>query len=284
MKISANRIITADNCMRSVWYRYVLGITTSVKPANLAFGSAIDAACTEYLRTHTMGLPIPDLEAFFQKEWESEIDCEVEYSSTQTPEKFLKMGQAMSVQFKKAWEDTGLDVFIMPNGEPALQVKLECNLSPGIDLLGYLDLIAMDSNGSVLVIDLKTAAASYDLEFTEQSDQLTTYQILMEENADTLGIEGVDGLAFMCMLKKTKPVIEQPHIVKPRTELQLNDFRQKCSWFYKDYKSGRFPKSAKHAYNSPCSLCNFKDLCTYGDDTGLVIPKNAQAELSLVAA
>lgn len=284
MRISANRIITADNCMRSVWYRYVLGITTAVKPANLAFGSAIDAACTEYLRTHTMGLPIPDLEAFFQKEWESEIDCEVEYSSTQTPEKFLKMGQLMAVNFKKAWEKSGLDVFIMPNGEPALQVKLECKLGPDLSLIGYLDLIAMDINALVSVIDIKSAAASYDIEFTEQSDQLTTYQVLMEENADELGIEGVDQLGFMCMLKKASPVIEQPHMVKPRTELQLNEFRQKCSWFYQDYKSGRFPKSAKHAYNSPCSLCNYKGLCTYGDTSGLVIPKNAQHELLKVAA
>lgn len=283
MRISANRIITADNCMRSVYYRYVLGITQEVKAANLAFGSAIDAACTIYLEAHTMGQPIPDLEEVFSAEWESETKCEVDYSSTQTPTKFSNMGRAMILNFKKAWEQTGLNVFIMPDGKPALQVKLESQLNSKIHLVGYLDLIAMSDMGLVYVIDLKSAAASYGHEFTEQSDQLTVYQTLMESNAGMLGIDGVDGLGFMCMLKKTNPVVEAPHIVKPRTPAQLAEFRQKCDWFYQDYTQGRFPKSAKHAYNSPCGLCNFKDLCTYGDTEGLVIPKQAQQKLALAA-
>jgi len=283
MRISANKIITADNCMRSVYYRYVLGITQEVKAANLAFGSAIDAACTTYLEAHTMGQPIPDLEEVFSAEWKSETKCEVDYSSTQTPDKFLSMGRAMVLTFKETWERSGLDVFIMPDGKPALQVKLESQLNSEIGLIGYLDLIAMNDMGLVYVIDIKSAAASYGHEFTEQSDQLTVYQLLMEGNADTLGIDGVDGLGFMCMLKKTKPVVEAPHIVTPRSSSQLAEFRQKCDWFHQDYINGRFPKSAKHAYNSPCSLCNFKDLCTYGDTEGLIIPKQAQQKLALAA-
>jgi CRISPR/Cas system-associated exonuclease Cas4 (RecB family) len=281
MKISANKIITADNCMRMAWYRYILGIKTAVKAANLAFGSAVDTTCTEYLRAHTMGTPIPNLEDFFREEWGRETDCEIEYSSTQTPDKFSTMGQKMVVAFQEEWEKSRLQVFIMPDGSPALQVKLEHRLNARIELIGYLDLIAMDEEAHIVVLDLKTSAATYDPLFVKQADQLTTYQVLVDGNADKLGIERADSVGFMCLLKKASPVVEAPHIVTRRNSTEVAEFKQKCDWFYNDYNSGRFPKSAKHAYNSPCGMCDFKQLCTNGDEEGLIIPEKAQKKLDL---
>lgn len=270
--LSANKIITADTCKRMMYYRYIIGAKSQAKSANLAFGSAIDTACTTYLLASSMGHPMPDIEAVFLEKWEEETDCEVEYSVTKTPKKLVDMGKKMVDLFPNAWEKSGLMVFVMPDGSPALQVKLSCQLKDGLGLMGYLDLIAMTDEGEIVILDLKTAAAAYGELFAWQSDQLTSYNVLLEANRQSLGIDKVDKLGFMCMLKKATPVIEQPGLIPARTSSEIAQFRSKCFDIERDYKQGRFHKASRHAFNSPCELCDFKQLCTFGDTEGLIIP------------
>lgn len=281
LTLSANKIITADTCKRMMYYRYILGIKTSVKSANLAFGSAIDTACTTYLYAISMGLSVPNLEDIFLEKWEEETDCEIEYTVTKTPEKLVDMGKKMVNLFPQAWEKSGLMILVMPDGGPALQVKLSAQLSDTLGLVGYLDLIAMNDDGEIIIIDLKTAAASYGDLFAWQSDQLTSYNILVEANRHTLGIDAVNKLGFMCLLKKVKPVIEQPKLVRARSSQENAEFRSKCFDIERDFQQGRFHKASRHAFNNPCDLCNFKQLCTFGDTEGLIIPEDKKPLLQV---
>jgi len=279
--LSANKIITADTCKRMMYYRYIVGIKARAKSANLAFGSAIDTACMTYLLAVSMGHAVPDLNAIFLEKWEEETDCEIEYTVTKTPKKLVDMGKKMVDLFPSAWEKSGLMVFVMPDGSPALQIKLSCQLKDGLGLMGYLDLIAMDDEGQVIVIDLKTAAALYGELFAWQSDQLTAYNVLVDANRQELGIDRVDQLGFMCMLKKVNPTIEQPSLIPARTTSDIAEFRSKCFDIERDYKEGRFHKASRHAFNSPCELCDFKQLCTFKDTDGLIIPDDKKALLQV---
>lgn len=276
LTLSANKIITADTCKRMLYYRYILGIKSQVKSANLAFGSAIDSALMTYLLAATMGHPMPDLEGVFLDRWEEETDCEVEYTVTKTPQKLIDMGKKMVTLFPTAWEKSGLMVLVMPDGSPALQLKLSCRLSDTLGLMGYLDLVAMNDDGEIIVIDLKTAAAKYGEFFAWQSDQLSAYNILVDANSQKLGIDKVEKLGFMCMLKKATPVIEQPHLIPARKPQEIAEFSQKCFDIEATFKKGSFYKASRHAFNNPCELCDYKLLCTFGDTDGLIIPDKSK--------
>lgn len=276
LTLSANKIITADTCKRMLYYRYILEIKNQVKSSNLAFGSAIDTALMTYLLAITMGHQVHDLEAVFLEKWEEETDCEVEYTVTKTPKKLVEMGKKMVSLFPEAWEKSGLMILVMPDGSPALQVQLSCSLKDKLNLRGYLDLIAMNDDGEIIVIDLKTAAAKYGEVFAWQSDQLTAYNILVEANREALGIDTVDQLGFMCMLKKTNPEIEQPHLIPARSSQEIAEFRQKCFDIETTFNQRRFYKASRHAFNNPCELCDFKQLCTFGDTDGLIIPDKSK--------
>lgn len=281
LTLSANKIITADTCARMMYYRYILGIKSSVKAANLAFGSAVDEACMTYLLAISIGHRVPDLESVFFDKWESETDGEVSYSSTQTPKKLVDMGKKMVSSFAEAWEKSGLMVLIMPDGSPALQLKLSHKFSDSLGLMGYLDLLAMNDDGEIIVIDLKTAAATYGELFLWQSDQLTTYQVLVDANRQYLGIDKVDKLGFMCMLKRVTPIVEQPKIIPARTSSDIAEFHQKCKNLERNFSQGCFDKASRHAFNNPCEMCDYKQLCTFGDTEGLIIPDDKKPLLQV---
>ena len=269
--------------MKQVYFHYKLGIRPKVTSANLALGKAVDQTVMDYLEAETAGKRLPSLEDVFVRHWKKESSISLEYSATQSEAKLKEMGAAMATKFPAAWEESGLMVFIMPNGLPGLQVELQVKITPRDFLKGYLDLIAMDQYGNVIIIDIKTTGVAYDDLYVRQSDQLTAYQLLVDSHAKNLGIEQTDQVGFMCLHKKKDPVIHQPQIVDRRPADRVQEYIQTCQWFVEDYYKGRFNRSPLGAFNSPCSMCDFNRLCSEGSTADLEIPDRALPHLGLAA-
>ena len=283
MKLSPSRVQKGQTCMKQVYFHYVLGIRPQITSANLAFGKAVDQTVMDYLKSVTLGTSLPSIEDVFLGHWEKESSISLEYSSTQSPEKMMEIGREMVTKFPAAWEESGLMVFIMPDGSPALQVKLKVRITGQDTLFGYLDLIAMDQLGKVIILDVKTTGVAYDDIFVRQSDQLTAYQILVDAHADSLGIDGTDEVGFMCLHKKSKPEVHAPQIVPRRSEARVQEFIKTCQWFIQDYRNGRFTRSPLGAFNSPCKMCDFNRLCSEGCTSDLMIPDEAKLALGIAA-
>lgn len=269
--------------MKQVFFHYKLGIRPKVTSANLALGKAVDQTVMDYLEAEAAGQRLPSIEDVFVRHWKKESSISLEYSTTQSEAKLKDMGAAMAAKFPAAWEESGLMVFIMPNGSPALQVALKVQLTPRDYLQGYLDLIAMDQLGNVIIIDIKTTGVEYDDLYVRQSDQLTAYQLLVDSHAKDLGIEQTDKVGFMCLHKKKDPVIHQPQLVNRRSSARVQEYIQTCHWFLEDYYKGRFNRSPLGAFNSPCSMCDFNQLCSEGNTADLDIPDSAHEILKQVA-
>lgn len=283
MILSPSRVQKGQTCMKQVWYHYKLGIRPKVTSANLAFGKAVDNTVMDYLKAVTLGTRISSIEDVFVRHWKKQTSVSLEYSATQSENKLKEMGAAMAGKFPVKWEESGLMVFIMPDGSPALQVELAVQISPKDSLKGYLDLIAMDQIGRIIILDIKTTGVAYDDLFVRQSDQLTAYQLLVDSHAETLGIEQADQVGFMCLHKKKDPVIHLPQIVDRRPTNRVREYIQTCQWFVNDYNNGRFNRSPLGAFNSPCSMCNFSRLCSEGCTEDLSIPDRAMSALQLAA-
>tara|TARA_R110002153_G_scaffold274373_1_gene450345 strand:- start:46026 stop:46877 length:852 start_codon:yes stop_codon:yes gene_type:complete len=283
MIISPSQVLKGQTCMKQVFFHYELGIRPNITSANLAFGKAVDSSVMDYLAALSTGTSLPSMEDVFLRHWKKETSIPLEYSATKSESKMLDIGVKMALALPEAWEKSELMVFTMPDGSPALQVKLAVQISKQDSLRGYLDLIALNQEGKVVIVDIKTTGVEYDDIYTLQSDQLTAYQILVDAHADRLGVERADKVGFMCLHKKTEPVIHQPQIVERRSQDRVQEYLDTCGWYIEDYNAGRFNRCSLGAFNSPCKMCDFKNLCSSGDTDDLIIPDRAIAPLKLVA-
>jgi len=273
-RLSASQITNADNCRRLHWYRSILKVTTTTTAANLEFGKAIDVSVRDYLMALSLGKSLPDPVDSFEKLWKKARDeNELSYSSTQTPAIFTKMGKDLMSQFPGAWEKTGYQVVIDINGKPLLDLKLRCTFGTRVLLDGVIDVVVYTPEGILSVVDIKTAATSHSDTYTVLSDQLTVYQLLIAAHAKRLGIPKAEQLGFFDFLKrKASSRIDPPIVSRIRTHEEIVEFRQKCEWLAEDIHRGRFPKSPRVAFNTPCDMCDFSGLCAHGDTEGLIIP------------
>ena len=174
-----------------------------------------------------------------------------------------------------AWARTQWTVATDKDGAPLTDRFLKARLGTrnGVEVIyqGVLDVAVYTAEAEFAVVDVKTSALLHSPLYTERSDQLTGYQILTEENAGDLGVPPVAKLGFLDLLKRKAPQIE-PVTVGRRSDEQVEDYKQKLFWMADDVREKRFPRVSRHAYNSPCNLCDFARHCVYGETDGLHFP------------
>ncbi len=155
-------------------------------------------------------------------------------------------------------------------GKPVLETHLEAMLSPGVTLSGTLDLLGLTREGEVVVLDFKTASSPAPESFAKMSDQLGLYQILVDVNAAALGINQVDRLGFMELIKRKVPNGNgkagvkarrcMPPVLAPRSD--VTEFVRKARWVAANIEAGYFFPNPRMAWNSPCGLCDYKRCAT----------------------
>lgn len=285
--IRPSQVVKQDECPWAMYLQYIAGIKSQASSANLVFGTIVHEAVTKYLAAKCAGINFDPAKHFLFKWQEATETLEIAYNATFGPEDLKATGEKLCGDFPADWDRSGFVPLIDDEG-PVLERKLQVEVLSGVILTGTPDLVAMNGNGEVAVLDFKTPASPSPEEFFLIADQLTCYQILVEAQKVKFGIEQVDHLGYVELLKKKIPKTsrgEGPKMQPPaygprRSDQAINAFIQKLGWMAEDIHRGRFPKRPRMAYNTPCSLCGFQGLCLKGDSEGLVIPQGCTLSLA----
>jgi hypothetical protein len=291
--IRPSHALSYDDCGFAYYLKYVLGVKQNVTPANLPFGTAVHEACTGFILAEATGASSYDPVQVFRDMWCKSLETEaLDFSSSWGADELTQTGLRLVDLFPAAWEATGYAPLIDDQG-PVVERRFQAKISDDVVLTGQPDVVAMDDEGGVIPLDIKTSAQAYGEEFLLASEQLTDYQILVEANGEQLGL-GEDGVANVGFFEGIKrkvsktgkgkgPQFLQPLISSARSEERKAERRQKLVWMAEDVRRGRFPKRPRMAYNSPCNLCEFADYCLNGNTSGLIFPATPQQKIGLQA-
>ncbi len=278
MRLSATSVLKYETCPQQYYLEEVLRIRSAHQAANLVFGGVMHGVVEAWLRGWLQG-QILDPVARFDRDWQTAREAgEIEYASTQSPESLAETGRALAVRFAAAWPGFDRLPALDERGEPLIERKLEARLGPDLVYVGKPDLVAVDADGRLACLDLKTPSAPTDPDWLESADQLTGYQWLLDAHADRLGIPPVERLGLLELVKrKVTPKGKGPEVCAPittprRPPARLDEYAQKVQWVAEDIDRGRFPRRGLMAHNSPCGLCAVKGLCQRGDVAGLILP------------
>jgi len=282
MKLTPTGLLTYEDCPRKYWYTAIARVRTRQTAANLVFGEVIHTVIATALRQPRLPSP-EEVTEWFDQYWENAIASqEVEYSTTQSPASLAATGRALATQWAETWPHWELTPLVDEQGEPLIERRLRTALTPALTLSGTPDLIAMDGQGRIVIVDFKTPAQACDTDFPAVADQLTAYQLLVENHAEALGISRIDRLGFVELIKRKVPSnnrgkgpeVLPPLLVDRRPDETLADYRQKALWVTEAIHQGRFPKRTGQAYNTPCALCHYRRHCQFGETDGLLFPED----------
>lgn len=279
---TATQIMTADDCAYRHYLRDFARVRPLTRSVNLAFGTVVDEVIRDYLLALALGKPLPNTAEQFVESWRAVRSREViRYASTQVPEDFETIGIALMRELPAAWQRTGFQVALDGQGEPLIQRELRAQVrSEGVivPIKGTLDVGVYTRDGKLAIIDAKSATMPHSVLYTLRADQLTMYQLLFEVHAEGLGLPPLEKLGFWDLLKRRESArIEDPVLVPLRTRAELAAWVNKILWLAEDDRRGRFAKSSRYHYNSPCEECEFASFCVEGDIEGLKFPADYRA-------
>jgi hypothetical protein len=240
---------------------------------SLSFGTAVHRAALGWVEADAQGVAFDAVDKFVEV-WERELEENiVKFSSRFSEPDLRKIGIALVERFLEFWKREQYRVYVDEKG-PFVERRVRYPIGPGVILSLEPDLAAYDRFGRLSILDLKTPAAESFDEFAEISDQLTAYQMGFEQET---GFPRIDRVGYLEALKQKRRQEIVPKIAPRRSADQVAEYRQKVYEIAVDIANGRFRRSPKMAYNSPCALCDFRGLCVRGDTTGLIAPKQEKA-------
>ena len=287
IKLSASQVVKGDECMYQLKL-YRQRVRRRATSCNLVFGQCIDEALRTYVTTAYGGSPTDPVPVFEQAWQKALASTEISFPSTWSAEELARTGIRLLELFPGVWDPLGLTPLLDDKGQPVMDVMLEAEIAPGVVLRGVLDFAGFNPAGDLVVVDYKTAAQAHDYYFARKSDQLTAYQLLLTLNQQSLGPDPVKALAFLDLVKRkvssrsnsVGPEVCTPRWVPPRSQDEVNAFKQKVIWLAEDIRARRWVQRPKMSFNSPCSQCDYKDYCLYGEKDGLVFPEDVAASLA----
>ncbi|MBT9135171.1 MAG: hypothetical protein DDT34_00219 [Firmicutes bacterium] len=294
LHLSPSKVSTYENCPRSYFYQYVLRIKSSEESVNLGFGSCIDETFEKFVLGMIKGVPINPVEAF-DAGWSRYLRGNtVVFSSRFTADELRETGRFLAAQLPSAWDEAALMPVFDQEGKPILQRSLSVDVGNGVVLNTKLDILAMNFNGEVGVVDVKSPSSESSDRFTAVAEQLTAYQATVNAHAESYGIERVSFVAYWEFLKKkvpgakskkttAGPTILRPKLVPARTDEEVNEYVQKLHAIADNIRAKRFYKSPRMAFNTPCALCSWASLCIDRDASCYVLPADLTTD-QLVSA
>jgi len=151
VRISYTELETYLTCPRRYKYKYVLGLEWEQMPAAMAFGRAIGKAVAAYYRAKKEGasLALPGLVKIFRETWEMECQNPIlTFPEGETPIQFLTQGVAMLEMFYDQ---------VQPGEIVEVEFPFETHLDDNITLIGVMDLIEADEEGTHIVVEVKAS-------------------------------------------------------------------------------------------------------------------------------
>jgi hypothetical protein len=224
-----------------------------------------------------------DLKAVFEEKWHKEF-LSVERESNQDEKAIYETLKYISMLIPASVNASGIVPYSTIDGEPCIQHSHVFDVGYGVKVRTIIDLIGFSKHlKKPVIIDVKATKVMADTDFVSISEQLLIYS-LSAENDPRLEDTSFDLGAYWQGERKTMPTLKKdltlrkgssyPKIILPEIE-KFNSFHkqqmpQRYIQTQLDINQKRFFGGSRMAYNSPCKLCDYSQLCIRGDGTGLV--------------
>lgn len=282
--LSHSRYETYSTCGYRYYLQHEENWESKEEACALGFGNAVHAGCTTWLISTIKGFPCRPTEVFM-KAWNDFCRTKaVDYGKVWTKEKLDETGIALVEAFVAWWPTSGLKLLIDAKGEPVVERKFKVKLPGNIIYTAIVDLMAVDANGRVLVLDIKTPAQLSMEGFALLNDQLLGYQIVADAFKHELGIDQVDGMGFIELHKvtvkdppkkatskpKIQPSVAPLEVAPRRSQARVKEWLQERKLVAADIRKRRFPRRPGDSFSSPCKLCGLYLLCAKSSRIGLV--------------
>lgn len=290
--LSPSSIATYENCPMAYFLGRKLRVDTVLKSAALGFGGAMAKAMEAFKLGTVTGEHVDPVPVFVDA-WESfTANNTVKYGKYETEESLTATGTKLMQDYPSAWAREGLTVALDAQGVPMIERKFTVDLGESTMLKAKLDLMAYDRDWKLLLIDEKTSRQVTDIRFALMGEQLTAYQMTVKAHEQSLGLPDVQGLAYWELIKRAipksasrgqGPTIEPISSVDARSDEAVSKFVRKARAIAQRVRDGDFPKTPRMAWNTPCTNCDFLDLCAQRRTDGLVFKSEEYKEAALLA-
>lgn len=262
IKIRPSDVLRFEMCPKS--YEISKQGWRALQPSsNLAFGTAIHAMVEAVIkRVVETG---EEAKAVFRDSWDKAMaSAPLKFSKNMPQDKMERVGQGMAETFPEVWVESGFEPVMNTDNELLIEKRMEVEVSPGVVLSAQPDAIVWTRDGDLAVIDYKTAASSALPEFEGVSDQLTAYQIVLDAYAEKFGTPLVSKVGFFEAIKRLTKPWNLPRMSDRRTPDQVDEYLNKVRWMAGDIQNGHLPRRSLMAWNSPCKMCDYFNLCHHG--------------------
>ena len=209
-------------CPQRYRYQYVLEAEWERKSAALPFGSAMHRAVESYYRSLQESgevLSVDTLVAIFDKVLEQEVlnsEVEITFKDGENLDTLKQQGAKLLKVFTneiKPQKIVGVEI--------PFSVKVPDLLSKGflpVRLVGYFDLVEADSDGSYLVVELKTSAQRYSEMKLKHDLQSTVYSYAMAQMGLATSDNGSTLVRYDVLLKQKKPAMERYYVSRTKED------------------------------------------------------------------
>ena len=220
LHISNSQLKTFLTCSQKHYFQYVRGMPWEFIPDYFPFGGAIHAAAKAFYRAlKDTGIRISqdDLIGHFIKSWDQESQKDIRYQKDQNRDTLRDKGAEMLKAFYEKVSPRRILGVEVPFSVDLVQEEggeiLPCKLS------GIFDLIESDEEGTIIIVELKTAAKRFTDDQLDLDLQGTLYSYALNQ----MGFQtnGGDTLVrYDLLLKQKKPAMESYYAVKGRVHYQ----------------------------------------------------------------
>lgn len=217
----------------------------------LEFGSCIHRVLEQYYNARMIGekLLLKDVHQIFEATWKgiAEKREDIRYAEGNDFKSLLMYGKDLLTTWYNKLPD---DQFTILAIEEAFSFTL-----PGvaIPIIGAMDLVEEDSDGTLIITDFKTSGRAYSRDEVDHNQQLTMYQIAAKRNgyADREIL-----LRFDTLIKTKTPKFEQYWTT--RSELDERRLIKKAAQVWDGISKGVF---IPNDTSWKCKGCAYKQAC-----------------------
>ena len=249
--LSASAIAEYMECSLSYRFSRVDKLKPEFKSDNMEFGSCIHQALADFHQERMMGaiLTIDELQERFIYHWtiRASENKEIKYRSDNSFKGLLELGKSLLKTYHEHFSDDHLTVL-------AIEEPFRFNIDHlPIPIVGVMDLVEEDDQGSIIITDFKTAAKSYTENEVSKNPQLTLYHLASRLNG--YGSRNII-MKLDCLIKTKIPQFKRYYTARDMLdELQA---ARKIRAVWKGISKGVF---IPNDTSWKCAECFYKSAC-----------------------
>jgi len=210
LKISKSQLTTYLQCPRKYRFQYVEGRDWEFMPAALVFGKAIHQAAACFYQHFQQFRTKPQLEAVlleFANAWNGECQKQpIRFQGELSQQELEAQGKSLLSLFYQEIAPREIHAVELPFC--ADLVNPETGEVSDVKLVGFLDLVEKDQDGSVIVAEIKTSSKRYSEGEGENKLDGFTYAYALKQ----LGVVAADQpllIRYDVLVKTKKPAFQQ---------------------------------------------------------------------------